>query len=402
MRTIKPLILLTVFIDVIGMGIVIPILPFYVQGFTSSTFLITSLFAVYAIFSFLSAPVIGALSDKIGRRPMLILSIFSTAAGWIVFALGHTLWLLFLGRIIDGIAAGNLPIAQAYLTDISRDHKERSANLGLIGAIFGVAFIIGPLVGGVLGSISHTLPFWFVGVLAFLNGTWAFFMLPESHTTRTGAVESVRINPFIPLMRAVHNKKLRAHYTAWFFFGLAISLFQSIFALYLGYAFGFNEFTAGLLFGGMGIMIALNQGFALKKFWLKRFHEASLELGMLALYAVGLLLLGVPYLPIFIIAFVINTFGQSVLRVVMMSQIVAQTDASSKGETLGVTSSLTSLSMAIGPLVAGALFGVWFGIPFIMSALCLLAAFFVLYRKRKELKFTSPAHAQDVEMISEI
>ncbi len=189
----KLLILLTVFIDVIGIGIVIPILPFYVEKFSSSPILITSLFAVYALFSFFSSPVIGALSDKFGRRPLLIISVFSTAVGWFIFAGAPTIFFLFLGRIIDGIMAGNFPIAQSYLSDIAKDDKERTTNLGLIGAVFGIGFIIGPLIGGFLGQFGHSIPFWFVGSLALFNGILALFTLPETHHVRSTA--KVSINP---------------------------------------------------------------------------------------------------------------------------------------------------------------------------------------------------------------
>ena len=154
----KLVVLFTVFVDVIGFGIVIPILPFYVGSFGASPFLITLLFASFAFFAFLSSPLLGALSDKIGRRPILIASITSTAIGWFVFAGATSIPFLFLGRIIDGSAAGNFTVAQGCLVDLARDEKERSSNLGLIGAAFGVGFMIGP----VLGGAEYRFPFFSV------------------------------------------------------------------------------------------------------------------------------------------------------------------------------------------------------------------------------------------------
>lgn len=170
----KAIILLTVFIDVIGLGIVIPILPFYVAQFSNSALLITSLFAVFALCSFLSAPIIGALSDRVGRRPMLIASIFSTSLGWFVFALAPSILFLFIGRIIDGVMAGNFPIAQSYLSDVAKDDKERSANFGLIGAVFGIAFILGPFLGGVLGHFGHNIPFCLLAFWLYLTEFWLY------------------------------------------------------------------------------------------------------------------------------------------------------------------------------------------------------------------------------------
>lgn len=379
----KALILLTVFIDIIGIGIVIPILPFYVSSFASSPFLITSLFAVYSLCSFFSAPVIGALSDKFGRRPLLIISIFSTAIGWFVFAGAHNIVFLFIGRIIDGIMAGNFPIAQSYLSDISKDSKERTANLGLIGAVFGIALIIGPFLGGVLSQIGHTVPFWFVGTLALLNAILAFFTLPETH--KGVSDKKISVNPFTPLVRAIKDIDIRNNYLAWFLFGLAIASYQSVFALYIKDIFHFNEFVGGIIFGLVGVIIVFNQGFAMKHFWLKHFKEPVLELGMLALFALGFFLLGTNILAIFCLAMVFTTFGQSILRVVMTSQIVGHAPDDRRGEVLGITSSITSLSMTISPLISGLLYQKHPAVPFIVSGIYLIIAIILLYQKRRHI-----------------
>jgi DHA1 family tetracycline resistance protein-like MFS transporter len=394
----KLLILLTVFIDIVGMGIVIPILPFYVERYSSSPILITSLFAVYAFCSFFSAPVIGAVSDRIGRRPMLIASIFSTALGWFVFAAAPNIVFLFIGRIIDGIMAGNFPIAQSYLSDIAKDDKERSANLGLIGAVFGVALIIGPFLGGVMAQLGHTVPFWFVGGLALFNAIVAIFTLPETHS---GVPTSrISINPFSPLVRALRDIKLRSNYFAWFLFGMAISCYQAVFALFLRDIFHFDELLGGIMFGLVGVVIVINQALAMKHFWLKYFKEPVLELGMLLIFAIGFLLLSTTVFAIFCIALLFTTFGQSVLRVVMTSQVVGYTPSTRRGEVLGIMSSVTSLSMTISPLISGFLYGKNPSIPFIVSAVYIGIAFFVLYQKRRQLaKENLP---EDVVMESQI
>ena len=150
----KLIIILTVLIDVIGLGIIIPVMPTYVQSFGASPTIITLLFSVFALFSFLSAPLLGALSDKIGRRPILMVSILSSSIGWFVFAWAPSLTFLFLGRIIDGLAAGNFSTAQSAISDLAKTPQERTANLGLTGAIFGVGFLLGPFLGGMLSTIS--------------------------------------------------------------------------------------------------------------------------------------------------------------------------------------------------------------------------------------------------------
>lgn len=379
----KLLILLTVFIDVIGIGIVIPILPFYVGKFSSSPLLITSLFAVFALCSFFSSPVIGAISDRVGRRPMLILSIFSTALGWFIFAGAPNVLFLFIGRIIDGIMAGNFPIAQSYLSDIAKNDKERTSNLGLIGAIFGIGLIIGPVLGGVLGQFGHTIPFWFVGGLALFNGLLALFTLPETHKAIRQA--PISLNPFTPLLRAVKDKPILNNYLAWFLFGLAIAGFQATFALYLRDIFHFDEFVAGIIFGLVGVIIVFNQGFAMKHIWLKHFKEPVLELWMLAVFAIGFLLLSTDKLIIFSVALIFTTFGQSVLRVVMTSQVVGFAGNERRGEVLGIMSSIASLSMTVSPFISGILYEKRHTLPFLVSAVYLSIALFLLYQKRKQL-----------------
>jgi DHA1 family tetracycline resistance protein-like MFS transporter len=394
----KLLILLTVFIDVIGVGIVIPILPFYVARFSGSPLLITSLFAVYSLCSFFSAPVIGALSDRVGRRPMLIASIFSTAIGWFVFAGATNIFMLFVGRIIDGIMAGNFPIAQSYLSDISKDDKERTANLGLIGAVFGIGFILGPLLGGLLGQLGHSVPFWCVGGLALFNTILALFTLPETHKGVRGG--KISINPFLPLVRALGDMQIRSNYLAWFLFGLAIASFQSVFALYLKDVFRFDEFVGGVIYGVVGVIIVINQGFAMKHVWLKHFKEPVLELGMLVVFAAGFLLLSANVFAVFCIALVLTTFGQSVLRVVMTSQVVGFAGNQKRGEVLGIMASITSLSMTVSPFIAGVLYGTNADLPFLISAVYLAGAFLILFRKKRKL--ARAKLPEDVVMDSQI
>lgn len=380
----KALILLTVFIDVIGIGIVIPVLPFYVQNFSDSALLVTSLIAVFSLCSFISAPVIGSLSDKIGRKPVLIMSIFSTAIGYFVFASANSIIFLFIGRIIDGLMAGNLPIAQSYLLDISKDDKERTANLGLIGAIFGIGFILGPLIGGLLGHYGHTVPFWFVGFLALFNGMMAIFTLPETNTNLSQKAFS--INPFKPLLKAVKAVNLRSNYTALLLFSIAVAGYNSIFSIYLRDVFGLNELILGIIFGIVGLVMAINQGLAMKHFWLKYFKEPKLELNMLAMFIFGFILLCFNLFYVFCIALILTTFAQSVLRVIMNSQIVSQSDRTERGEIMGVIASITSIGMVIGPFISGSLYELNTIFPFILGIICLTIAYIVLYIKRKELE----------------
>lgn len=393
----KLIILLTVLIDVLGIGIIVPVLPFYVESFGASAFIVTLLFAVFSFFSFFSAPLLGALSDKIGRRPVLITSIASTALGWLVFAAATNIYWLFIGRIIDGLAAGNFPIAQSYLIDIAKDDKERSANLGLIGAIFGIGFIIGPLLGGALSQISITTPFWFVGGLAIFNTILAYFSLPETNLNKNKD-KKISFSPFKPIIIAAKNANLRPSFIAWFLFGIAIAGQQSILSLYLAEAFNFNSFLISLVLGGTGIILVINQGVLLKKVWLKYFSEEKLIIYSIVILGISFLFTGIHLLLPLIIGLFLFSITHSVLRVSMTSQIARTSNNDEQGMILGVMSSVMSLSMIIGPLLAGSLFSINLSLPFWVSALVSFLAFIIIFcEQRKHLKIKK-INEQDLEI----
>jgi multidrug resistance protein len=385
----KFLITLTVLIDVIGIGVVIPVLPFYVARFDSSPLAVTALIAVFAFCSFISAPFLGAWSDRIGRRPILIISILSTAVGWLVFASAWSLTLLFIGRIIDGLAAGNFSTAQSYLTDIAKNEKERTANLGVVGATFGIGLIVGPAIGGFLGAWNHTLPFWFVGFLALINAALVYLFLPESKIVREK--KSISLNPLRPLYRAFSDRKLLPGFGAWFLFGIAVAVGQSVFALYLGRAFGFKELAVGSLTTALGVVVALNQGVALKHFWLRRFSTRQLESGLMLTLALAWLIMGGQILWLFMVGLAIQTLTHSILRVTLTSHLSILGGPTRQGEILGILTSVMSLSMIIGPILAGALFKINLGWPYFLAAFCCFLCWLLIFRnQRRESQVNLP------------
>lgn len=388
----KLVVIFTVFVDIIGFGIVIPILPFYVGSFGASPFTITLLFSAFAFFAFLSSPFLGALSDKVGRRPVLIGSIFSTAVGWVVFAGATSIPMLFLGRIIDGAAAGNFVVAQSCIVDIARDEKERSANIGLIGATFGVGFMVGPMLGGLLSTVSHAFPFWVAGGLALTNTVLAYFFLPETHRRRNPHAV-ISFNPLSPLVRAARNVNLRPLFLTWILFALAFMASQSIFALYAEHAFGFDAFITGVFFSLIGVVTALNQTVLLNRVWLKYFSDAQLELFMIILLLVSFIALGTRSLMLFYVGFPLLATGQAVLRVVITSQVAGKADPHMKGEALGILTSLMAAAMVLAPVLSGALFEVFDALPFMMSALLMVVALWIALNFRRRLPLAPPQPA---------
>ena len=376
----KVIILSAVLVDVLGFGIVIPILPFYLTEFGASAYTITLLFSVFAFCSFLSAPFLGALSDRIGRRPVLLLSIFSTSIGWFVFASAASIPILFLGRIIDGLAAGNFTTAQSYLADLAKDEKERVKNLGIVGAAFGIGFMFGPLLGGILSKVSHAFPFYIAGMLALVNGISAFFFLQESNKHRNNA--QLHYNPLLPLLRAYQSLELRPLYIVWFLFAFSFVVVQSIFALFSQKVFGYDSFHTGLFFTVIGVIIVLNQAFLLNKFWIRRFTEKQLERIMLAMSVVGLLMLASQNLPLFFGSLVFTGTSQAILRVVISSQAIAKSDPRIKGEIMGTIASIMTGTMIIGPIIGGVLFEQYTGLPFIAAAMASAAGLLVSRRSK--------------------
>lgn len=393
----KIIILFTVFLDVLGIGLIVPILPYYVESFNVPDIVVTLLFSVFSLFAFFSAPILGMISDKKGRRPVLIISLASSAIGWIIFAFSKTLFGLFLGRIIDGSAAGNISTAQNYLIDISKDKKEQTQNLGLIGAIFGIAFIIGPLVGGVLSTVSMKFPFIIVGILATINTILAYFFLPETNHNKN--TNKISFNPFSPIIKAFKSKNILPLYLAWLFFGIAISLNQSIFALYIAKVFSWTVIASGFIMTLVGIIISFNQAFMIRKVWLRYFKESYLMLWMLIPFALGYFIMAIPFKFAFLFGLIITAFSQSTLRVIMNSQIIGFSEKNQQGEMMGILASLMSLSMILGPILGGIVYGISSGLPFVLAGIILLITFIFIFNTYKNIKPKDHIEVETVEAI---
>jgi DHA1 family tetracycline resistance protein-like MFS transporter len=252
-----------VLIDLLGFSLILPLLPYYAETFGANPTLVGLLVGSYAAAQLIGAPVLGRLSDRYGRRPILLLSILGTFLGFLLLGFARSLWMLFASRILDGLTGGNISVAQAYITDVT-DEKNRAKGLGLIGAAFGLGFIVGPAVGGVLSAWGYAVPALAAAGLSGLNLITVFIWLPESLSEARRAEISQRPRPAFSLgalWRALNRPRVGPLLHVRLFFGLASATFQSIFALYAQYRLGLTAQSTGYVLAYVGVLIVLDQSF---------------------------------------------------------------------------------------------------------------------------------------------
>lgn len=340
-----------VFIDLIGFGIVIPILPLYAERFGASPLIIGILLAVYSLMQSIFAPLLGRLSDRIGRRPVLLVSIAGSAAGFLLMGMANSLVLLFAARIIDGITGGNISTAQAYIADITTA-KDRSKGMGLIGAAFGLGFIFGPAIGGIMSHFSLSAPFYFAAALAAMNAVAVYLFLPESllaeHRTKSSRQAGV-----LQAFREARGSPLAVILGTYFFSTVAFSLLTAAYPLFAARHYGYHAAQIGYIFAGMGVLGAVIQGGMMG--WLARFlNDRVLALIGTATLAAGLFLLpagqGVKWL---ILATALIAAGHSLIVVPLNALASKSLGPSAQGRVLGLMQSSASFARIIGPVLGG-------------------------------------------------
>jgi DHA1 family tetracycline resistance protein-like MFS transporter len=345
----------TVFIDLVGFGIVMPVLPFYAESpdFRASPRMIGLLIASYSVMQLIFSPILGRLSDKHGRRPVLLYSIIGTGIGFLVLGLANTLWLLFLGRILDGISGGNISTAQAYIADITTK-EDRAKGMGLVGAAFGLGFIFGPAIGGILSRWGIHVPFLFAAALAFANAILLYFTLPETVTPDHPArVSAAGGRGFRQLVDSLKEHRLGLVLIIYFLFIVAFSIMTTAFALYTMFRFGFDAHQNGYLFAYVGLIAVIIQGGLIGRL-VKRFGEMPLVIvGALAfagsLFAVPFVGPTFGGLPGLLLGGGIFSLGNSLSGPALTSLASKLARPDQQGTVLGVTQSAGSLARAVGP-----------------------------------------------------
>jgi DHA1 family tetracycline resistance protein-like MFS transporter len=348
-------IFITLLIDVTGWGIIIPVMPRLIQEVTGAPLSEASryggwLVSAYAIMQFVCAPVVGALSDRFGRRPVLLASLFGFGVDYLVLAFAPTLGWLFLGRMVAGIMGASFTTAGAYIADISTPEK-RSQNFGIIGAAFGLGFIIGPVIGGLLGGLGTRVPFLVTAGLTMLNWLYGFFILPESlKPEHRRAFDWKRANPLGTLKSLLRYKVIAGLLVSLTLLYIAAHAVQSNWSYYTIEKFGWKEADIGVSLGVTGLLIAIVQGWLIRELIPRLGQYRSVYVG-LGLYAAGLLLFALATKGWMMYAFTVVYSLGGIAGPAIQGIISRVVPPDEQGELQGGFTSLMSLSSIIGPFV---------------------------------------------------
>ncbi len=390
-------IFITLLIDVIGLAIIIPVFPKLIEGLihgsVSDASRISGLLLVaYAVMQFLCAPLVGNLSDKYGRRPVLLFSLLGFGVDYLFLAFAPTIGWLFIGRIIAGITGASFTTASAYIADVSSPEK-RAQNFGMIGVAFGLGFILGPVIGGILGKMDTHYPFYAAAALAFINAIYGFFILPESLSKENRRpLDWKRCNPLGTLLQLKKYPSVINLSVCLFIVYFASHAVQSVWTFYTMQKFKWNEDLVGYSLGFIGLMIALVQGGLIRIAIPKLGQEKSIWIG-LTLYAIGMVFFGLANQGWMMFAYMIPYAMGGIAGPALQGIMTNQVPANEQGELQGGLTSLMSLSSIFGPWFMTYIFYYFTnakapvylpGAPyFVGAALMLLSAFLAMRSFKK-------------------
>ena len=370
-------IILVVFIDLLGFSLIIPLLPYYAQTFNASDTTIGLLLASYAAAQLIGAPLLGRASDRLGRRPILLISIFGTFLGFMLFGLAESLTVLFLSRILQGLTGGNLSVAQAYITDVT-DAKSRNRGLGMIGAAFGLGFIIGPALGGVLSNISYHVPAFVAAGLSFINLLLIAFWLPESLTMER-RLELAHKRPALTLqalLAALQHPLTGPLLITRFLYSLAFVILQSIFSLFALRRFNMSVVATGFVLTYVGVVSVITQAWLVGKLSQKYKDTLLIEGGLLVLGAGLLLWAFAPSIPVLVLSVTPVALAGGLLNTILPSALTKTVEPQEVGGILGLSTSVESSTRVIAPLLGGLLLErISYWAPGLFGALLLFVTF---------------------------
>jgi multidrug resistance protein len=338
-------IFLTIFVNLVGFGIIVPLLPFYAETFGASPIVVGLLFAVFSLCQLVAAPVLGDLSDRYGRRPILILSLAGTVVSFVMMALAQSLTMLFVARIVDGLSGGNISTARAYVADVT-EPKDRARAYGLIGAAFGLGFILGPAISGVLSHISYTAPIWAAAGITLVATAMAWVWLPETvHRTHAGTGM-----PFRNLAATMRRPGLRRVLVIDFAYWFAFAVFQTTFALFAAARFGFDAPQTGYFFAAFAVLGAIVQGMLIRPIVNRLGDKPTFMIGLVCA-AIGLVASTLTHSPaLFALSLVPLALGIGFGHPTMSSLVSRAARDDEQGRVQGAASAVESLGRTIGPV----------------------------------------------------
>jgi DHA1 family tetracycline resistance protein-like MFS transporter len=376
---------LTIFLDLMGFGLIIPILPTYAKTLGATDAMVGLLGTSFSIMQFIFASFWGGLSDRFGRRPIMLISIAIMVVAYVLFANATVLWLLFATRLLKGFGAANLSVAQAYISDVV-PQKDRTKAFGVIGAAFGLGFIFGPSIGGVINEFYGVAGVgYFAACLGTLNFILAWLFLKESLVEKSDSIELFP-NPFKDLVRFKHIPEVNALFTINFVYVLGFSMMQITATLLWAEHFGLSEMHIGYTFAYVGLLAVIIQGGLIGKFnsW---FGERNLLVIGTLLAAIGLF--GMPFVPTdhFSLELVCMTFlslGNALLTPTVSSLLSSFAPEGMQGKILGTNQSVGSLARVVGPAVGGVAYGWHFSYPYLLAGSISLIVSVLAVRLRKK------------------
>ncbi|GAB4506084.1 MAG: tetracycline resistance MFS efflux pump [Anaerolineales bacterium] len=360
------------FIVMVGFGIIIPILPYFAESMGATSLHLGLLMASYSLMQFIFAPIWGRYSDRVGRRPVLLLGLLGFGFTFFMFAMSSHLWMLFAARILGGIlTSATLPTAMAYIGD-STSERERGGGMGLMGAAMGLGMIFGPAIGGYLGILSFRAPFLVAAGLGFLTAAFAFFMLPESLPPERRVERAQRTRR--PSLWAALTGKLGYVFFLSFLIAFAMGNLESMFALFVEAKLGFGSAEVGTVFTVVGIIGVVLQGVVVGKA-INRWGEIWVSRAALLMTAVGYLLVTrATNLATLILFVAVQNLGSAFLNPSLSSYVSKRADAG-QGTAMGLQQSFMSLGRVAGPLWGGAVFSISYHMPYYTGAVIMLLGF---------------------------
>jgi DHA1 family tetracycline resistance protein-like MFS transporter len=343
--------------EILGWSLILPFLPYYALEFGASPLVVGFIISTFSIFQFISAPIIGKLSDRYGRKPLLIISQFSTFMGFMILGFANSLWMILLSRIVDGLFGSNMTLSNAYVTDITKG-KDRAKAFGYLGAVFGIGFFIGPAIGGFLALVSYALPSFIAAGMSLVTIFLIVFFLRETvHVEKEVKLKASDFFPMKDFLQGVRAKELRNIFLEFFIYLVGFTVVTSTLALYVDAQLGLGPEQVGLLLMIIGGVRVVFQMTLLPKL-INRFDERPLIVAGMTLVAVAVFsLYFVDSIYMMYMGVALFSVGAGITRPMVVSVISKKSGEKSRGKVMGVADSLGSIARIIGPIVGGYVIG---------------------------------------------